>query len=1088
MSPEADIKAWWHKFRGALVRTPGTCAPLLLIDANARFAQQQGRAATEDSVPVNLNAECLLAFATDLGVHFSAQQDHKGQFFSSWRSPKGQQGLIDYIGCPTDWGRHHTTLGNVDLGDLHADQDHMPVHTQLTVTVSTQEVPERRRIDPQALLCDVGQARATAALASIPLVPWQETCTTHVETVQQSLISELASTNVRRASKPRHPAVTEHTLELVQQRRHLRRVIKILGERSDKGFLHLCFRAWNDQAQPDEAIYARAKTARYAMARGYHRLHVLDKRLKAAMQSDKAEFARKQIEASREAGPAEFAHRLRAILRTGRKFRPPPLLPALMAEAGSPCLIEDVQDTFAEHFASAERASKAEATELAQEDECKATPTPTWDGTALPTIADLTRGFATLKRAKAPGPSGIPSEVYLASPLLSALRYWPVLAKELLRDKAAMQWRGGMAVPVPKPSKAPDACTGFRSIALLENDGKAVQKAMRPAVIDTLTRVRAADQFGGMPGCTLGLPISCVRAHFDALKREGCSGAAVFVDCASAYYSVIKDVLVLTESQRKDRELLQARAKLLFDDEYQTQFVQKMEQNDLAGALACHPELRELVRKHLTDAWFVCRPGTGCVYRTDSGTIPGAPLADALFGMILAGVLRAMKQHISTHGWEPAFCRRQATAGSTPTWADDTCLLLRVPCPDELAFVVQTVTTLMANQLRAAGLKANFGAGKTEALVAFHGKGSKIAKIQLLNRAEPVIQLPGIPGTPCLRVVPEYLYLGAMVRADGQELSGIQHRRAQMLSVFKPLKAKLLWNPYVTLAEKRELIRSRVLSRFLYGAGHWILRTERERQLFAEAIQGVYRSAFRPLLGVSSCRFTHDEVAAALELATPAELLLTERARLLVQLCVHGLVGVLDELYHQPIWWNAACQAIVDIGLVQSASYDPTSLVSMLKDAGRRTKVLCRAFLRKACKTRRLPDGYLVARAKGEAVQMLAPQSDLLPYSCEVCGNAFRTKRLLSIHRANAHKLLAEHRLVSFGTSCQVCGMEFWTEARMAGHLKHSTTCRIVYREADISDGCKPAPLDGGVRVWLPAQTTFGPPPWWATLRPESAL
>ena len=162
-------------------------------------------------------------------------------------------------------------------------------------------------------------------------------------------------------------------------------------------------------------------------------------------------------------------------------------------------------------------------------------------------------------------------------------------------------------------------------------------------------------------------------------------------------------------------------------------------------------------------------------------------------------------------------------------------------------------------------------------------------KVKLLNQAEPVIQLPALPSSPGLRVVPEYTYLGALVRADGQELQGLRYRRAQMLSIFKPLKAKLLWNPCFTFTEKKDLLRSRVLSRFMYGAGHWTLSTDRERQLFAEAIHGVYRSAFRPMVGVSSCRFTNEEVASALEMALPSELLLTERARLLVQLCVHGL-------------------------------------------------------------------------------------------------------------------------------------------------------------------------------------------------------
>ena len=703
-------------------------------------------------------------------------------------------------------------------------------------------------------------------------------------------------------------------------------------------------------------------------------------------------------------------------MRTGRKFRPPPLLPALTAEPGKPCLIEDVQDTFAGHFAAAEKATEVDAYQLAQEEVPQMQADRVWNGTALPSISDLTRGFASLKRSKAPGPSGIPAEAFLAAPLTSALRYWPVLAKELLRDKTAMHWRGGKAVPVPKPSKAPDACTGFRSIALLETDGKAVQKAMRPGVIGALGNIRAPDQFGGMPRCTLGLPISCVRAHFDALRREGCSGAAVFVDCTTAYYAVVKDALMLTDEQRQDTQLLWHRARLLFTDPaLQQDFVSKMAQGDVEGALSCRPELRELIRKHLTEAWFVCRTGTGSVYQSECGTIPGAPLADALFSLLFAGVLREVKTQISDKGWEPHFCKHQAHAGSTPTWADDSCLLVRVADPGEVVLAVQSITTLMVQLLRAAGLGANFGAGKTEALVAFHGRGSKLFRMQLFNQLEPVITLPDVPDVPGLRVVPEYLYLGALIRADGQELPGLRYRRSQMQGIFKPIKARLLWNQFLTFSEKREILRSRVLSKFLYGAGHWVLNTEREKQLFAESVQGVYRGAFRPLLGVSSCRFTNAEVAAALEMPLPHELLATERVRLLVQLCTHQLAGVLQELAQQPVWWEATCQAAVDVGLLPSAEREPTALLHLLAHSGHRVKILCRAYLKKACCARRLPDGFLRERAKGDVLSMVAPQSERLPFACEICGNAFRSRRLLAIHRANAHRQLAEHRLVAFG-------------------------------------------------------------------------
>ena len=290
VSPDEEIEAWWRQLKSLLSKVPSSCAPLLFLDANARFLQQEGRSATEDSVPANFNAACLRSFSTDIGVRISAQQDQEGRFFHSWCSPKGTLSLIDYICCPTEWAVGHTTIGNVDLDDLHADHDHLPVHTTLEAQVSVVNAAERPRVDVQALSSAQGRTLAANAVAAAPIVPWQETCTAHVEAVQESLVGSLGQCDLHANARPRHPAVTWNTLELVRHRRHQRRVLKIVAARSDTGFLHLCFCAWRNGRPPADEVYRNAKAARYNMARCYHTLHLIDRDLRTAMQRDKAEF------------------------------------------------------------------------------------------------------------------------------------------------------------------------------------------------------------------------------------------------------------------------------------------------------------------------------------------------------------------------------------------------------------------------------------------------------------------------------------------------------------------------------------------------------------------------------------------------------------------------------------------------------------------------------------------------------------------------------------------------------------------------------------------------------------------------------
>ena len=656
MSTEDELQTWWQHLARATSRAPASCIPLLCMDANARFIQRPDIPDTLQAEPCNFNAQMLQRFAADTGLHFSSQFSVLGEKLVSWRSPKGKAGLLDYVACPKDWQQSATTLGTVDLGDLHSDKDHLPICMRLQARVEVTTAVTYRRLSTSDFQSDAGRCVASAAIGRAPLLSWAHSGTDHVESLQVAVKTYLEDNVPVLAKKPRHPALTEATVELVRARRHQRRCLAASGARSDRAFLHLCFQAWQDSGHPGDHALRKAQVARYCMPRNYCLLRDIGRQLTQAMNMDKAAYARIQIEQARSAGPAEFAHRLRSILRTGKRFRPPSVQPAFLQEPQSPVLEEDVQQAFGRHFATAERAALACVSDLTRETShpiaggdsrpraaalpaahaqprlgAEDVPHPAgnttmdsgpnlqpphlpkggslsdpgqtpaagddplsplsehlpWDGTALSSIAALTRGFAGLKRAKAAGLSGIPAEAYLEAPLAAAIRYWPVIAKELMRDATPFHWRGSLAVPIPKPSKSPEACTGYRAIALLENDGKAVQKALRPKVVDALRSVRAPDQFGGVPGCSLGLPIACVRAHFDSLRREGRSGAAVFVDAASAYYAVVKDTLVLTTAQREDELLLRSRAALLFAEEsLQEHYIQHARRGELAEAHA----------------------------------------------------------------------------------------------------------------------------------------------------------------------------------------------------------------------------------------------------------------------------------------------------------------------------------------------------------------------------------------------------------------------------------------------------------------------------------------------------------------------
>ena len=68
-------------------------------------------------------------------------------------------------------------------------------------------------------------------------------------------------------------------------------------------------------------------------------------------------------------------------------------------------------------------------------------------------------------------------------------------------------------------------------------------------------------------------------------------------------------------------------------------------------------------------------------------------------------------------------CSDSGNRGFTPTWADDVSLL--VTRVDQVAEAVALTVQFFTEELAGAGLSANQGRGKTEAILGLHGPGSR---------------------------------------------------------------------------------------------------------------------------------------------------------------------------------------------------------------------------------------------------------------------------------------------------------------------------------------------------------------------------
>ena len=989
--------------------------------------------------------------------------------------------MIDYVAWPHDWANHGLSHPGVLLGDLHEDIDHQPVCIDLRVDLEAPPQTGRNRLDARLWMDPRATVAAALAAMTCPPVSWTVDSTTHVDSLHRHLFSHMEGVKIDVQEAPRNPALTAQTFAMVREHRHLRRCSRHSLRRADKAYLQLCFHAWRFGQRTADNLRTQDRKCRIGAARAWaiHYRHV--KQMRAAMWRDKAAFTRRGIEQSRADGPAAFAHKLRAILRTGRRYRAPALLPSLTGEPGGPTTKEDVADSFGRFFAVAERASPQPVCDLMQDagrrqkHECIA-------GDTLPSLACLASGFASLQKGRAPGISGIPSEVFRSNPMLLALHYYPVVCKLFLRDPAPMQWRGGLSTSVPKPGKPSDRHLGYRAIMLLEGDNKALQKAMRPALLQALPQLGTPDQMGGRPGFGLSLPAACVKAHLANLKRTRTSGAVIFIDSASAYYSITKDFLALSWEQKQNEELLRARARVLFDTvELQEDFIQVLRESadDVSAALS--PALQTFLQKQLDRTWYMCRVDSAEAYVANSGTAPGSPLADVMFSLIFGKLLSRIAQFLQESGLQAAFAS-QGGPGHTPTWADDVSILLRTGTAAEVPDAVAQVTGFFTDELQRIGLRANHGAGKTEALLCLHGPGARQVKRDIFCSESPMIPFTTARNAGHIRVAPAYEYLGSTIQADGFSLPDIRHRLKLARDMFRPVKNRILRNPCLTKAEKTAVVKGRILTRFLYGSGLWSIRTQKEADAVSEAIFGFFRGAFRPIIGFTSQGYTNVEVAGALELPLPEELLHVERVRTAGQIAKGDLPGVLEELAQDEGWWPQVLRALREVGVYVGGSSSLEAVLPTLQRPQAVLRAACKAYLAKGIKARCVPAESLRPRPPSEGVCITAASSDRLPWRCDQCAAAFATRRSLAVHAAKHHNQRAVQTICAIGTRCEICCTEFWSRHRLSEHLRKAESCRRVYIHGDI--GGEPAPPELYSHAWKPCTRSAGPVPWWATLRP----
>ena len=752
-------------------------------------------------------------------------------------------------------------------------------------------------------------------------------------------------------------------------------------------------------------------------------------------------------------------------------------LPMLVTATGEPAVTsEDRATAWRTHFASQESGTLVSADHYARDLRRlkEQSPAAPFDLAALPTLCKAEQVVLALRYDKAAGPDRLTSEMLRLHVPTTTRQLFPVIAKTVLRVREPAIWRGGELFVLAKRAGAALTCDAFRSIMVTSIAGKVMHRCLRDDLKPILLAHQPPLQGGVRPGLGIETPILAVKTFVlmaDAVRQPW---SVAFVDLQAAFYSVIRQSLV--DCPGSDREYLA----LLHTLQVPSYAVAELKQHLIRLAelprLGVNPHTVALVRDLFTGSWFRL---SGCpeLVCTQRGSRPGDPAADILFAFTLTALFRHVNEVLSHHGLcvrvpspaqRPEWAAVCDTAGlGNPAWADDFVVPQTGGTPDDLLDRTCLGLGVLYSRANCLGMRIKFGREKTAVLLAESSRRALHRRFEWGPEGECHLSFQD----PCdgtwhqVPVVQSYRHLGGILTSPITPVPDLHFRYSRAEGTARPLRKVLFSSQRFTLAVRRNLLSSLVLSRYLHSSAALVLRCAAHRKLWERHYLALWRNLFRRL---DKDTLVHPfEVLHGAKALTPPLALAKARAAFLAKLVRDGpaiLLALLCDhwLLAQATSWLGQ----LDDDIQYVSLYVP--LLRTLLDA----RVKDTAVPQLIAATREAPNWWQTQIAKAEKLQHAELQvcAQLLrerrehpgsttadapaapsgpdghdaegdrPYTCELCGASFRLRKHLCLHAAKAHKLLSPARHFAITEWCTACH-RFYSIGQVQQHLKHSPAC-----------------------------------------------
>ncbi|CAE7889137.1 hypothetical protein AK812_SmicGene17289 [Symbiodinium microadriaticum] len=1089
-APPGASHEFWARCKQDLARRPKGSDVIVLADANAWLGSLISPSVSDlDMEPENVSGEQFhhLLSDLDLWVPSTYRQCHQGPS-GTWTAPTGHEHRLDYVAVPLGWPPDAVASSVlVDFESLQVSQDHKPVLLRVGLLAKASAgqrrkgVFRRQALRPEPDAFSPVYVEALAQLPACPQLSWDA----HVDGRYTALVE--AWTQAGQAlrkdadAKPQQEYIQPATMSMVYARRGLREFIRMENAELKRRRLLLGFAAFLHQCRgttfSTDAVstYSGWITSTHRrIASALRMVRCVGFHLRQAIRTDRAVYLEGLVHSITLADVKDPKHLFRAVRKAfpsaaskrRQAFTP---LPAVMDEQG--ILAPDVpsqRDLWRAHFAGLEAGEKLEPGQYAaafQDQRCANPEQQTcFDLSIVPTLTSVEQSILSLKRGKACGQDGLTAELLRNSTSLSARALLPVFVKSILGAQEPIEYRGGALMPLAKKASSAFACAKFRAILLSCVPSKMLHKHVRTCLSAHLSP--CALQAGVLPGVSTESIALAARAFQSLCHCSSQPWALLFFDVRSAFYRVIRQLLLPVGDS--DKALLRLFDRLHLPPSSVEELRAHLASLATVSQTSCSAHLQKVATDVLQGTWF--RLDQDAVLTlTHCGTRPGDGLADMFFAFAFSAYLKAanqalLDQKLDTRMPEP----RQADPWPLPSlpttvgagsWADDFIHLHAQRQPSGLGRVIQQIVSVYVTQAEAIGMELTFAVDKTAAMVAPKDRLRDETWPGGQDSAGHFLSVRGqLSGNEYrLPLVHAYCHLGGVVTETLTPAPEIGLRHSLAANTVRSLGRKLFGSRHVPLNTRRCLLRSLVMSKFVFGSAVVRFGSAVHFRNWAKHYVALWR-ALHPWISTNKQPHAYRVLLTA-EAPSPPLALALARSVLLRQIVTGGpstLVRLLWVQWEQDSagsWFGAvvndvrhAAHYIPAAQLLLSAPCTLRALLEAVRDDGmwwtRQLKKAAKIFHADLITWASKVDTVTTADTSGEEPGVPEEAS----FRCSLCSAVFPLRKHLAVHEARRHGLISVTRLLSPGPTCLACMRHYDSTERAQCHLKSSHAC--LYRVA----------------------------------------